>query len=234
MFGWHATPMPIPSATARMKRFRLLNLTCPRMANPEIITLEKRKMTMPPSTQVGIEVITPENLPNTPKTMSQNAQANPAAREAQRVITMTPLFWEKVVLGGHVMRAAMKEFSPSASRPPWMRDSASGPCDGMFEASHEAPTSPIDSTVDTTKPIRMGSRPSGEKPIGNVVAQLKVMVSASSILALVTKFFPFTSMPMEMKYTRKSERMTLQFLMKGEPNVRKMIMTMITRVPIPT
>ena len=44
-------------------------------------------------------------------------QAMPAAREAQRVMAMTPLFCEKVVLGGEVMSTAMMLFKPSAKRP---------------------------------------------------------------------------------------------------------------------
>ena len=43
--------------------------------------------------------------------------AIPAAREAQRVIAMTPLFWENVVLGGDVIRTARMLFKPSAKRP---------------------------------------------------------------------------------------------------------------------
>ena len=35
-----------------------------------------------------------------PSKISQKQQAMPAARDAQRVMAMTPLFWEKVVLGG--------------------------------------------------------------------------------------------------------------------------------------
>ena len=49
--------------------------------------------------------------------INQMQHAIPAAREAQRVIAMTPLFWEKVVLGGDVIRTARMLFKPSASRP---------------------------------------------------------------------------------------------------------------------
>ena len=38
--------------------------------------------------------------------MSQKAHANPAARDAQRVSAMIPLFCEKVVFGGDVIRHA--------------------------------------------------------------------------------------------------------------------------------
>ena len=40
------------------------------------------------------------SLSKQPRTMSQKQQAMPAAREAQRVMAITPLFCEKVVLGG--------------------------------------------------------------------------------------------------------------------------------------
>ena len=43
-----------------------------------------------------------------PSRMSQKQQAMPAAREAQRVMAITPLFWEKVVLGGPPARAEKK------------------------------------------------------------------------------------------------------------------------------
>lgn len=49
--------------------------------------------------------------------INQMQHAIPAAREAQRAIAMTPLFWEKVVLGGDVIRTARMLFKPSASRP---------------------------------------------------------------------------------------------------------------------
>lgn len=49
--------------------------------------------------------------------INQMQHAIPAAREAQRVIAMTPLFWENVVLGGDVIRTARMLFKPSASRP---------------------------------------------------------------------------------------------------------------------
>ena len=45
----------------------------------------------------------------------------PADRDAQRERAMTPLFCEKVVLGGVVKSAARKELTPSARSPPWTR-----------------------------------------------------------------------------------------------------------------
>lgn len=93
--------------------------------------------------------------------MSQPAHARPAARLAQRVSEMTPLFCEKVVFGGVVMSVARSELTPSQSSPPWMRDSASGPVDSICEASHEAAMSPMVSTEVTTKAMRMGMKAGG-------------------------------------------------------------------------
>lgn len=50
--------------------------------------------------------------------ISQQAQARPARRDAHRVRAITPLFWEKVVLGMLVPRAARKLEIPSPRRPP--------------------------------------------------------------------------------------------------------------------
>ena len=60
------------------------------------------------------------NLPRTPKRISQNAQEKPADRDAHCVSEMTPLFCEKVVLGGLVKRQARNELTPSARSPPWI------------------------------------------------------------------------------------------------------------------
>ena len=52
------------------------------------------------------------NLPKTPKRISQNAHAKPAARDAHCVSLMTPLFCEKVVFGGLVKSVARNELRP--------------------------------------------------------------------------------------------------------------------------
>eukprot|EP00966_Prymnesium_polylepis_P122465 2831030-Prymnesium_polylepis.1 len=123
------------------------------MAMPETATLEKRKITMPPRTQMGMVVMMPANLPKMPKKMSQPAHANPVESDALRVSSMTPLFCEKVVLGAQVKRAARKELTPSARRPPCTLESASLPSSGMRDASHDALMSPMDSMVETRKPM---------------------------------------------------------------------------------
>mmetsp|Transcript_26996 Transcript_26996/g.83151 ORF Transcript_26996/g.83151 Transcript_26996/m.83151 type:complete len:229 (-) Transcript_26996:16-702(-) len=71
---------------------------------------------------------------------------------------MTPLFCEKVVLGGDVKGHAKRELKPSARRPPWTRDSKSSPLTGSLDAAQDMVTSPIVSAVDTKKPMRMGQK----------------------------------------------------------------------------
>mmetsp|Transcript_54216 Transcript_54216/g.172089 ORF Transcript_54216/g.172089 Transcript_54216/m.172089 type:complete len:219 (-) Transcript_54216:1052-1708(-) len=185
-WGSQVTPMPTPSAMARMKRLRRVMGSLAMIAMPETITLANRKIVMPPSTQSGMEAITPANFPRTPKRISQMAHEMPAAREAQRVRAITPLFWEKVVLGGVVMKPAMKELIPSASRPPWTRESASSPSDGISDTSQDALMSPAVSMVEIMKPMRMGRKAGAWNPSLKVFTQRKVKASASSILVEVT------------------------------------------------
>ena len=64
------------------------------MSDAATTRLAKRKVTMPPSTQLGMSEQNPPRGPMRPKRMSQKAHARPAAREAQRVIAITPEFCE--------------------------------------------------------------------------------------------------------------------------------------------
>jgi hypothetical protein len=48
---------------------------------------------MPPSTGFGIASKAPEILPKTPKRMRKTQHQRPAARLAQRVTAITPLFY---------------------------------------------------------------------------------------------------------------------------------------------
>ena len=98
---------------------------------------------------MGIDVNAAPSFPKTPKRMSQNAHENPADRDAHCVSEMTPLFCEKVVLGGLVKRQARNELTPSASNPPCTRLSKSGPSVSSFEYLHDMVTSPIVSAVET-------------------------------------------------------------------------------------
>ena len=95
--------------------------------------MAKHCNTTPPTTQMGIDENAAPILPMTPKRINQNAQAKPAARDAHCVSWITPLFWENVVLGGDVKSAASSELTPSASSPPWTRDSKSAPSVGSRE-----------------------------------------------------------------------------------------------------
>jgi hypothetical protein len=52
-------------------------------------------------------------LAKTPKASSHRPQEIPATREAQRVSTMTPLFWANVVLGSVVARAPHSTLKPA-------------------------------------------------------------------------------------------------------------------------
>ena len=152
------------------------------MNMPETNTLAKHWSTRPPTTQMGIDVNAAPSFPKTPKRMSQNAHENPADRDAHCVSEMTPLFCEKVVLGGLVKRQARNELTPSASNPPCTRLSKSGPSVSSFEYLHDMVTSPMVSAVETKKPIRMGRKYSGAKPSGNVSAQRNVNTGALRIL----------------------------------------------------
>ena len=89
--------------------------------------------------------------------MSQAAQPKPAAREAQRVSAMMPLFCEKVVLGGEPQRHAMTELKPSAMTPPWMRDSISSGSVTM-ENLEVIWTSPMVSAVVIHEQMRSGRK----------------------------------------------------------------------------
>lgn len=95
------------------------------MSMPETSTEENICSTTPPTTQMGIEAKHAPNLPKRPRQMSQKPQAKPAEREAHLVSAIRPLFCEKVVLGGEPKRHARKELTPSARRPPWMREEMS-------------------------------------------------------------------------------------------------------------
>ena len=105
-----------------MNRFRRVMGTLLSTVIPDTMTLAKRKVVMPPSTQSGMDATTPPNLPMSPKRKRNTAQLRPAAREAHRVSAITPLFWEKVVFGAVVISAASRELHPSASRPPCTRE----------------------------------------------------------------------------------------------------------------
>ena len=100
------------------------------------------------------------NLPKTPNNISQKAHEKPADRDAHCVSAMTPLFCENVVLGRTVMSAERNEAMPSASRPPWMRES-SCPSSSTREASADAEMSPMDSTVVMMKARRVGMMAGG-------------------------------------------------------------------------
>mmetsp|Transcript_40069 Transcript_40069/g.111372 ORF Transcript_40069/g.111372 Transcript_40069/m.111372 type:complete len:341 (-) Transcript_40069:641-1663(-) len=160
---------------------------------PPTKTIEKHISTRPPTTQIGIEDMIAPNLPMTPNRINQQAHAKPAARDAQRVSAMTPLFCEKVVFGGEVKTAAKRELMPSASRPPCTLESKSSPLTGRSEASHERPMSPTVSAVEMKKPIRIGRKYSGAKPrkvsgLGSLF-QRNVMVGAASILSVFQKLY---------------------------------------------
>ena len=134
---------------------------------PETMMEQKRMVTMPPRTQVGASARKAPNGTKRPARISQKQHAKPAAREAQRVILTTPVFCEKVVLGGVSARQARIELTPSASRPPWMRVLWTSVSTSKPDASAVAVMSPIDSAVETKKQIISGRRYSGAKPREN-------------------------------------------------------------------
>ena len=118
--GTAVTPKPTPMEMAKMIRFlRELRLALATTDKPETKTLQKRNVVIPPTTQSGIDEIVPEILDNTPNTINQRPQHTPALLEAHLVKAITPLFWENVVLGMPVAKAAPKEHKPSESKPPW-------------------------------------------------------------------------------------------------------------------
>eukprot|EP00967_Tisochrysis_lutea_P140649 scaffold257331_cov27-Tisochrysis_lutea.AAC.2 len=78
-----ATPRPNASESIRMKEFRRVRFE-QAIFMPETKTIVKSCSTMPPTTQMGIEVKRPPTLPKMPNMMSQKAHEKPAEREAQR------------------------------------------------------------------------------------------------------------------------------------------------------
>mmetsp|Transcript_15351 Transcript_15351/g.31689 ORF Transcript_15351/g.31689 Transcript_15351/m.31689 type:complete len:224 (+) Transcript_15351:257-928(+) len=126
--SWKAKGQTVtPTPTAKLKA--MMNLIRRECKSRELAkeipltkTLANKKIVIPPKTASGIEVIIPAILPKTPKKMSQHPQAYPARRLAHLVKAMTPLFWEKVVLGMVVKKPDNKLLMASDVKPPW-RDS---------------------------------------------------------------------------------------------------------------
>ena len=117
--GIAVTPKPTPMEIAKMMRFlREFKSALETTAKPETKTLQKRNVVMPPTTQSGMDEMTPEILDKTPKAINQRPQQTPALLEAHLVKAITPLFWENVVFGIPVAKAAPKEHTPSESKPP--------------------------------------------------------------------------------------------------------------------
>ena len=73
----------------------------------------------------GSNVYEPEG--GSPKRMRKKQAMYPARLFAHRVMAITPLFCEKVVLGGVIINPPRSEASPSASSPPWTRPSKRAP-----------------------------------------------------------------------------------------------------------
>ncbi len=110
--GTAVTPKPMPMEMAKMMRFlRELRSALATTDKPETKTLQKRNVVIPPTTQSGIDEIMPEILDKTPNTINQRPQHTPALLEAHLVKAMTPLFWENVVFGMPVAKAASSDFN---------------------------------------------------------------------------------------------------------------------------
>ena len=114
-----------------------------------------------------------------PNIISQKAHEKPTEREAQRVRAMSPLFCEKVVLGGEPKRAARSELRPSARRPPWTREEISS-ASVIPENRAVRSTSPTDSAVEMRKPITMGMKYSGAKRREKVPSTHRNVMSSAS------------------------------------------------------
>ena len=156
--GTAVTPKPTPMEMAKMIRFlREFKSALETTDKPETKTLQKRNVVMPPTTQSGMEEMMPETLDKTPNAINQRPQHTPALLEAHLVKAITPLFWENVVLGMPVAKAAAKEHKPSESKPPWTDLSNSSDSVSSSDASYVAWISPIVSTDVTKKAINNGN-----------------------------------------------------------------------------
>jgi hypothetical protein len=91
--GTRRSPTPNESAAARTKRSPRVKRTYEKARRPETATEVKSKVVMLPRTGLGIATRAPEILPRMPKRMRKTQHQRPAARLAQRVMAMAPLFW---------------------------------------------------------------------------------------------------------------------------------------------
>mmetsp|Transcript_10642 Transcript_10642/g.65617 ORF Transcript_10642/g.65617 Transcript_10642/m.65617 type:complete len:81 (+) Transcript_10642:3028-3270(+) len=71
---------------------------------PEMRTLQKRNVVIPPITHSGMEEIIAAMYPKIPIINSQHPHAIPAYMLAHLVSEMTPLFWLNVVFGMLIAR----------------------------------------------------------------------------------------------------------------------------------
>lgn len=73
--GTNVAPKPMDIAAVRMNRFRRVNGTVDIILIPEMATAEKRKVVIPPSTELGIATSAAANLEKTPIMMRKKQHA---------------------------------------------------------------------------------------------------------------------------------------------------------------
>ncbi len=111
-------PNPIAIEAVRIKRFRRVKGTVLIMRIPETATAEKRKVVMPPNTELGMATRAAANFENIPITTRKKQAQYPALRFAHRVSAIMPLFCAKVLTGVFVARQERSPLRPSAKTPP--------------------------------------------------------------------------------------------------------------------
>lgn len=93
MSGANRFPKPTESAAPRTNLSLLEKPFSDITRTPETTTLANRNVVTPPRTGFGMARNTPESFPMMPNKMRKKQHQRPAARLAQRVIAITPLFW---------------------------------------------------------------------------------------------------------------------------------------------
>ena len=84
-------PNPGNTAAVKTNLSLLVNSVVEMILIPLMATRQKRKLVIPPSTGLGIDVMAPANLANTPITIKKNAPITNFLL-AHFVIEITPLF----------------------------------------------------------------------------------------------------------------------------------------------
>jgi hypothetical protein len=91
--GTSVAPNPSDMDAVRMKRVRQVKDIVDIILIPEMATALKRNVVIPPRTALGMATKAAANMEKTPMMIRKKQQELPALQFAQRVSTITPLFW---------------------------------------------------------------------------------------------------------------------------------------------